>query len=105
MYDPKPAEKHGEYHVMSYEHHNLDFQIVDDWEDEIDNEKLEKELEDLLDGTHNGIYLYSYPTHIRGFGNKEVITDGRVYREGMALHYFTELVCQYLNEPMFNNTY
>lgn len=46
-----------------------------------------------------------YPTIIQGFGNKEKIIDNRVYREGMALKFFGDLVCDYLGEPRIKRVY
>lgn len=45
------------------------------------------------------------PTIIHGFGNKERVEDYRVYRSGMALKFFGDLVCDYLNEPRINRVY
>jgi hypothetical protein len=45
------------------------------------------------------------PTIIRGFGNEKRVEDFRVYRSGMALKYFSDLVCDYLGEPRINRVY
>ena len=45
------------------------------------------------------------PTIIYGFGNKERVEDFRVYRSGMALKYFGDLVCDYLGETRINRVY
>lgn len=45
------------------------------------------------------------PTIIHGFNNQEEITDHRVYRAGMALSYFSDLVCDYLREERIVRTY
>ena len=34
-----------------------------------------------------------------GFGNDECVEDFRCYRNGMALKFFGDLVCDYLGEP------
>lgn len=45
------------------------------------------------------------PTIIYGFGNEKRIEDFRVYRSGMALKYFSDLVCDYLREPRIDRCY
>lgn len=45
------------------------------------------------------------PTIIRGFGNEKKVEDYRVYRSGMALKFFGDLVCDYLNEPRIKRVY
>ncbi len=45
------------------------------------------------------------PTIIHGFGNKEKVEDFRVYRPGMALKFFGDLVCDYLKEPRIQRCY
>jgi hypothetical protein len=45
------------------------------------------------------------PTIIYGFGNKNRVEDFRVYRSGMALKYFSDLVCDYLGEPRIDRVY
>ena len=45
------------------------------------------------------------PTIIYGFENKERIKDYRCYRSGMALAYFSDLVCDYFKEPRINRVY
>lgn len=76
---------------------------------ESEEDKSIKSLIKFIEDNHgdgwNGVTFNTAPTEISGFGNKELITDGRCYREGMALHFFAELVCNYLNEPMIYNTY
>ena len=51
------------------------------------------------------IYECYNPTLIHGFGNKEKIEDFRVYRSGMALKFFGDLVCDYLQEPRIDRCY
>jgi len=68
-------------------------------------------IDEFKDWMNQNVTEYNYieyennPTLIQGFGNKESIRDYRVYRPGMALHFFTELVCKYLNEPTIENVY
>jgi len=45
------------------------------------------------------------PTIIYGFGNKGRVEDYRVYRSGMALKFFGDLVCDYLGEPRIDRVY
>ena len=73
---------------------------------------ISEELEALLD-EHDEFYRPDEyvihechnPTIIHGFGNKEKIEDFRVYRSGMALKYFGDLVCDYLSEPRIVRCY
>jgi len=124
---PKNKEDKGKYHVMSYEQNHVNFWLHNDWQDDLDGAITEtkpymgendtrsmeriKTIEALKEwlqeqnAEYNMISLNNAPTRIRGFGNEQPIVDGRVYRDGMALHYFTELVCEYLKEPMIYNTY
>lgn len=50
------------------------------------------------------LHLQNNPTIICGFGNNRV-EDYRVYRSGMALAFFSDLVCDYLKEPRINRVY
>jgi len=132
LYEPQHEEKQPKYHVMTYKKLDISFRLQDDWdaalvaakleygysEDDCDGEdesdvdldaienidKLIKLIDDNQ-GDWQGVSFGDSPTLIDGFGNPERITDHRVYRDGMALAYFTELVCEYLNEPMIHNTY
>lgn len=76
------------------------------------SEGISEELENLL-YEHDEFYRSdeyviheSYnPTIIHGFGNNEKIRDFRVYRSGMALKFFGDLVCDYLKEPRIERSY
>lgn len=134
LYDPQPKEKYGKYHTMTYFKKDVSLRLRDDWESALDQakedygfnqdsdeddedsesdvdtdaiENIDKLIKFIQDNTGDwqGLSFGSHPTIINGFRNKEEVRDGRVYRDGMALHFFTELVCQYLNEPMIHNTY
>ena len=121
LYDPQPKEKCGKFHTMVYEDIDISFRVRDDWQNELDNIKLEYQGDEDDDAIENidrlirfiddncqewqVVNFGSRPTKIYGFGNDKEIIDGRVYRDGMALHFFTELVCEYLKEPMIHNTY
>jgi len=52
-----------------------------------------------------GIDFSDSPTIINGFGNETKVVDYRVYREGMALKFFGDLVCDYLEEPRIVESY
>lgn len=67
-------------------------------------EKLEEHDEMLESGVYT-LHLSHNPTIIFGFGNTEKIEDYRVYREGMALKFFGDLVCDYLKEPRICRCY
>jgi hypothetical protein len=128
LYEPRPAERSGYYSVMSYWHYEVHFRLQKDWDDFIDRtieeineeyadedsndcdsrisemEKFREWLQDNSTDYGDFVSFNSSPTKIRGFG-KEQEQSGLCYRDGMALHYFTELVCEYLKEPMIHNTY
>lgn len=108
LFNPN-GEKH--YNAMTYCENRTYFEVEFDYDfDKYDNKDLVDWLEE-----HNAdwnddedkyiIYLDDAPTIINGFGYEDEYKDYRVYREGMALHYFTELVCNYLKEPMIKRTY
>jgi len=128
LYEPRPEQKSGYYSVMVYEQNNVYFLLNDDWDSSIDQlidditdeytdedshdcdkriselEKFREWLQDISGEYGNFVSFSSSPTKIRGFG-QEKERDGICYRDGMALHFFTELVCEYLKEPMIHNTY
>lgn len=119
LFDPKPKEKMGRYHTMAYIESDISFVLCDDWESNIKYDSSEHESQDddnksiyseMIEWINNNSYgstmsVSDSRTVINGFGNDKEVIDHRVYREGMALHFFTELVCKYLNEPMIENTY
>lgn len=108
LYDPN-GEKH--YNVMTYNENHTYFEVEFDYDFEEENNKdlvewLEEHNVDWNDDRDKYIIcLNGGSTIINGFGYEEEHKDYRVYREGMALHYFTELVCDYLKEPMIKRTY
>lgn len=108
LYDPN-GEKH--YNVMTYNNNRTYFEVEFDYNFEEENNRdlidwLEEHSVDWNDDRDKYIIcLDGAPTIINGFGYEEEHKDYRVYREGMALHYFTELVCNYLNEPIIKRTY
>lgn len=111
LYDPNNEERH--YHTMSYREYNDYFEVepdynFDKWDDK--NQKFidwcDENQVDWNDEDDKWIFnLTTSPTVINGFQYKKEHTDFRVYRGGMALHYFVELVCKYLKEPMIERTY
>ena len=111
LYDPSNEER--KYHAMTYKQIGVYFELEKDWDFDCDTEGNEKFIEwceenqvDCNDDDDKFIFnLTDFPTIINGFGYKKEKKDYRVYREGMALHYFTELVCKYLKEPMIKRTY
>ena len=75
-------------------------------------EEVSADLEEWLDDHDDFgrpdeyfIMVSHNPTIIHGFGNKEKIEDFRVYRSGMALKFFGDLVCDYLKEPRIVRSY
>lgn len=108
LYDPEGKKK---YNVMTYYENRTYFEVEFDYDfDEDGNQDLVNWLEKHnaewnYDSDKYIICLNTAPTIITGFGYEEEHKDYRVYREGMALHYFTELVCDYLKEPIIKRTY
>lgn len=72
------------------------------------SEELRQKLEEndeMLDHEVYTLALSHNPTIITGFGNEKKIEDFRVYRSGMALKFFGDLVCDYLGEPRISRCY
>ena len=102
------------YNTMVYREYSIAFDYDEIDEDELESQtKRDKELKERLinyldnkDEIYNGFVAESdCPTIIYGFGNRKPIKDYRVYREGMALKYFGDLVCDYLGEERINRVY
>ncbi len=108
LYDPEGKKQ---YNVMSYHESRTYFEVEFDYDFEEENNKdlVEWLKEHKVDWNYDKdkyiICLDSTPTVVNGFGYEEEHKDYRVYREGMALHYFAELVCKYLKEPVIKRTY
>lgn len=120
LYEPRQNENKPKHHTMSYTQEEVFCLLEDDWKEyierDIDMLKLEENeegakivegvLEKFEDNAEEDYLTASTsPTIIFGFGKEEKREDYRVYRSGMALHYFMELVCDYLGEPHILNTY
>lgn len=111
LYDPNNENR--KYHIMTYQQISVYFEVEPDYNFDSyikENEKFidwcEENQVDCDDYSDKFIFnLTDSPTIIKGFGYKKEKKDYRVYRPGMALHYFTELVCKYLKEPMIERTY
>lgn len=109
LYDPNNQDKH--YNVMSYKQVSVYFEVekLYTFDEDKNNKLVDWCDENQVDWTETEdgwtFNLTSSPTVINGFGYKKEHKDYRVYRSGMALHYFTELVCKYLKEPMIERTY
>ena len=94
------------YNTMCYSENSVYFTAEEQycWDDE-----PPEEVKDwLYDGCYEGGSYYVYneaPTVINGFGYEGEHYDGRVYREGMALKFFADLVCEYLGEDYIQRTY
>lgn len=109
-----------DYHTMTYAEEELNFDIegvsemiescktteektamrefIDEWS------SYEFEFgEEGADSAH--IVIAASPTIITGFGEKDLVKDYRVYRSGMALKYFGDLVCDFLGEPRIERVY
>ena len=80
----------------------------DEFPDEYPSDELVSKLEEhdeLLDYDAYTLHLCHNPTIIFGFGNAKKVEDYRVYRSGMALKFFGDLVCDYLKEPRISRCY
>ena len=66
--------------------------------------KLE-EHDELLDLSFYTIIERYNPTIITGFDNEKRVEDFRVYRSGMALKFFGDLVCDYFGEERIQRVY
>lgn len=111
-----PTATHN--HTLEYNEDYMHFSIKDynclihDYiNKKYDNENQLDMFEDFakdISANNDDIYpFFSFdycPTIINGFGLGHV-EDERVYRQGMALKYFADLVCDYLNEPHIEATY
>lgn len=86
------------YNIMTYQENETHFALKPDFSNEVLNDYIEKNDSRYFD------YHYE-PTIIYGFGYKESIVDYRVYRPGMALKYFSDLVCDYLGEERIKRVY
>ena len=96
----------NKYSSLVYTVNNMSFKAIIDEPDYDVNENLVQWLDDNVYECMGNFYsFFSAPTTIRGFGFKDKISDGRVYRADMALKYFGDLVCDYFNEPRINRVY
>ena len=102
-------------HTLYYNEESLEFYIKDYTSliySYVDNDENQVDaLEDFaLETSINNDSICPFfsfdncPTIIEGFGLGHV-EDERVYRQGMALKYFADLVCDYLKEPRIVATY
>lgn len=94
------------YITIKKEHENFRSEELEDMG--VDEDKLMEKLDnydEFLDYDEYTLNFKSDTTYIYGFGNKEPVKNHLVYRNGMALKYFGDYVCDYLNEPRIERTY
>lgn len=94
-------DKNNKCHSMSYYENWTQFDCEEfGWE-------VPEKFSEFLDNNEYGnrFYYSDSPTIISGFGNKEKVEDYRVYRSGMAVKFFSDLVCDYLGEERIVKTY
>ena len=110
LYDPNNENR--KYHTMTYQQISVYFEVEPDYNFDSyikENEKfIEWCEENQVDWNDDDKFIFNLTTSltiINGFGYKKEKKDYRVYRPGMALHYFTELVCKYSKEPIIERTY
>ena len=108
LFDPNNAKRY--YHGLRY---SKGLQVVEyKFDDDIDDDNpLSKEAEKFLEDNHYKefadceqkiLYVSFSETKISGFEKQE---HPNVYREGMALKFFGDLVCDYLGEERIVRTY
>ena len=109
LFDPNNEKCH--YHNLTYFSgwQAIEYELNDDVDD--DN-PLSKEAEEFLEdntydysdcfGTKRLLQVSFAETEIRGFEGQE---HPSVYREGMALKFFGDLVCDYLGEERIGRVY
>lgn len=100
LYEKKTDKRN----VMTFAEENQYFEL-----DYFDLDSVSTQLSDFIERSKNDysncFYFRENPTIVRGFGNARKIKDYRVYRPGMALKYFADLVCDYLGEPRIERVY
>lgn len=93
---------------LTYVQKNTFFEL-----DELDLSRYEREgkgpkMEDLAGRSEYSEKVFSYtecPTYVYKEETKKRTKDNRVYRPGMALKYFSDLVCEYFHEPEIEENY
>ncbi len=98
------------YHTLTYNEGSQCTSYELDWADELSDEAIsfleynlvEWQTIDDIDDTKLTIYCRLDGTKIAGFPNQK---HPSVYREGMALKFFGDLVCDYLGEERIVRTY
>lgn len=94
-------EDHNTYHTMTYHTWSVWFNIEKDRRDpEIETEDW---VENNISDYGNFYSAEGSFTKVQGF--QGVDTKVNVYREGMAIKNFGDLVCDYLGEPRINRVY
>lgn len=107
LYDKNKKTYNSLAYVEMYQFFDIEKDYDFDWEkeqllDEFISESGEES--ELFDNNYH-FRFRAAPTIINGFGYKNVHRDSRVYREGMALKFFSDLVCKYLKEPYIERVY
>lgn len=95
------------YHQLVYIESSTNFVLKGGDSLVLENAYEHEELCDFINNNeYDGYFSYYYsPTKILNFGTKGWQEDYRVYRSGMALKFFGDLVCEYLGEPLIKETY
>lgn len=102
-------KNNNSYHTLAYlnSYCRFELELFDRYDcDEEFLEMLESHY-DIDECGHDRFYcnFSDAPTIIHGFNNEGEVRDYRVYRSGMALSYFSDLVCEYLGEEKISRTY
>lgn len=92
--------KEGEYNILKYESYSG---YVNFDEDEI--EDLPDEIKDEFYTEYSDDYDYFSFTNTEVYGFENVKHEPNIYREGIMLREFANLVCDYLKEPRIVRNY
>lgn len=92
------------YNQMVYNVYLIHFELSETINAYID-EELQEWVDEHCDSDYNNYYFYDEGTYTEIHGFKRVKTKVNVYREGMAVKNFGDLVCDYLHEPRIIKTY
>ena len=92
------------YNQMVYNVYSMHFELSENLWADIDDE-LQERIDENCERDYKNYYFYDDGAYTKVYGFKGVETKVNVYREGMAVKNFGDLVCDYLHEPRIIKTY
>ena len=95
---------HWKYNQMVYNVYFIQFELRENIYPDID-EELQEWLDENCEIGYRDYYFYDEGAYTKVYGFNGVETKVNVYREGMAVKNFGDLVCDYLHEPRIIKTY